>query len=476
MKIRPAIVLWWLLLAWPAAAPARGAAEDAGPAPRPKTVFILPIRDDIMPPMVYLVRRGVKEAMQAKADLLLIDMQTNGGRVDVTEEILGILGKFQGATVTYVNDRAFSAGAFIAVATQKIYMAPGSVIGAAAPIMMLPGGAGVESPSDTVEVKMTSALSALVRACAERNGHNKDVVEAMINKNKRLEIDGKVLNEKGQILTLTNVEAEKSFGHPPKPLLSLGTVASLDALLAKLGCVGANVVRIRPTGAEKLASWLNAISPLLLIVGIVALYLEFKTPGFGLPGIIGITAFAIYFLGGYVAGLAGLEWAAVFVLGLALVILELFFFPGSMVLGLSGAALMLVAIVMAAVDTYPGMPTIPTLPQLRVPLRDLSIALLGALLVGWIASRWLPKTTLYHAMVSASASGTRTEAVQWQQQSAHLGRTGVALSTLRPSGKAQFGDEILDVISQGELIEQGRPVKIVGHSGTAAIVAEMLKD
>src|SRR5260221_8441611 len=110
-----------------------------------KTVFILPIREDIMPPLVYLVRRGVKEAMEAKADLLVLDMKTNGGRLDVTEEIIDILNNFKGETATYVNDRAFSAGAFIAVATKKIYMAPESVIGAAAPLIM---GSGVTGGRD----------------------------------------------------------------------------------------------------------------------------------------------------------------------------------------------------------------------------------------------------------------------------------------------------------------------------------------
>src|SRR5688572_11736925 len=170
-------------------------------------VYILPIRDDIMPPLVYLVRRAVKEAMDADADMIVLDMDTNGGRVDTTEEIIQIINQFKGPTVTYVNQKAFSAGAFISFATQKIYMAPQSVIGAAAPIMMSPGGSGAEALPDTMEVKMTSALSALVRANAEKNGHNVEVADAMVKKTKELVMDGKVLNEKGQILTLTDREA-----------------------------------------------------------------------------------------------------------------------------------------------------------------------------------------------------------------------------------------------------------------------------
>jgi len=116
-----------------------------------KKVYVLPVREDIMPPLVYLVRRGVKEAMEAKADLLVLDMKTNGGRVDTTREIISILEQFPGDTLTYVNKDAFSAGAFISVATKRIYMAPGSVIGAAAPIMLSPGGEGIEKVPDLRE-------------------------------------------------------------------------------------------------------------------------------------------------------------------------------------------------------------------------------------------------------------------------------------------------------------------------------------
>src|SRR6266850_3765664 len=200
-----------------------------------KKVYILPIREDIMPPLVYLVRRGVKEAMEAKADLLILDMDTNGGRVDTTREIIGILNQFKGDTVTFVNKDAFSAGAFISVATRKIYMAPSSVIGAAAPIMLSPGGEGVEKMSDTYEKKMTSAVRALVRTSAEKNGYNIAVVEAMIDKSKGLTIDGQIIIKEGEILTLTNTEAEKNYGKPPKPLLSSGTIESMDELLKKLG-------------------------------------------------------------------------------------------------------------------------------------------------------------------------------------------------------------------------------------------------
>src|SRR5688572_16204305 len=197
LLLRFVAALLFLASSVPAAAPA-----DTG-----KVVYIVPVRDQIATPIAYVIRRGVKQAMDAKADALILDMETNGGTLSATEEIIKALENFKGQTVTYVNRKAFSAGAFIAVATQKIYMAPQSVTGAAAPILMGPAG-GVEGMPDTVERKMTSGVSALIRTSAEKNGHNFDVIEGMINKNKEVEIDGEIINEKGEILTLTNIQAE----------------------------------------------------------------------------------------------------------------------------------------------------------------------------------------------------------------------------------------------------------------------------
>ncbi len=461
----------WLMAIFLLGSLGRGAAiaDDAEVTAPPRTVYVLGIRDDIMPPLTYVVRRGVKEAMEAKADLLVLDMDTNGGRVDVTEEIIEIVGKFPGETLTYVNRKAFSAGAFIAVGTQRIFMAEEAVIGAAAPIMLAPGGGATQLP-ETVEAKMTSGIKALIRTKAERNGHNVDVMEAMIDRNKELVIDGNIINPKGQILTLTSLEAAREYGTPPKPLLSAGTYASLDVLLDALGYGGARRVVIERTGVEQIGFWLNAISPVLLALGLIGIYMEFKTPGFGVPGSIAVAALLLYFAGGYIAGLSGIEWVAVFALGLILIALELFLFPGTLALGLTGAFLVLVSIFMAATDLYPGGPMMPSLPALELPVRNLSLAALlsaaGIWALGWV----LPKTPAYNVLVSLATSGTVSDALQTRERSGQVGREGVALSVLRPGGKAQFGDEILDVIAEGEMVDRGTRVTVVGHSGRDALV------
>lgn len=436
-------------------------------------VYILPVRENIMPPMVYLVRRGVKEAIAAKAEVLIIDMHTKGGRVDTCIEIVELIDKFPGRTVTFVNNEAYSAGAFISFATSEIYMAPRAVIGAAAPILMAPGGAGTKEMPNTLEAKMTSAIAAKIRAYAEKHGHNTRVVQAMVDKTTELEIDGEVINKEGNILTLTDREAAQEYGDPPKPLLSRGTVEDLDMLIAQLGYADARVVRVAPTGMERLGTWINTISPILLLLGIVGLYIEFKTPGFGVPGIVGVLAFLVYFFGGYVSGLTGMEWVVLFAMGLGLLVLEVLVWPGAMVFGLVGGLMILLSLLMGMVDRWPGGPTVPDWPQLQAPMLDLFIAVLGAVLVAVLLGRWLPRSVLYGKIAPASASGMEVVRETETVQSGQLGQTGVAESSLHPGGKALFGRELLDVMSEGEPIGFGARVKIIGHSGRVAVVREV---
>ena len=462
--------------------------NDKASDDRQAKVYVVPVRDDIMPPILYVIRRGVKDAMEAEADCLIFDMETNGGRVDITEDIFDIIGKFRGETVTYVNKDAYSAGAFIAVATQKIYMAPQSVIGAAAPIMMGPTGGVSEMPS-TMEVKINSAIRAKIRTQAEKNGYAVDVIEAMVDKTKKLERDKKIICQEGDILTLTNLEAEAKYGDAKTPLLSSGTVESIDSLINELGYAGAQRVDIQPLGAEELGTWINAISPLLLLIGIIGLYIEFKTPGFGVFGAIGIAALVVYFFGGYVSGLAGIEWVAVFVLGVVLVAVELFWFSGTLIIGMVGVVCMLVALVMGMTDIYPDMPWFPTgegkgdsmpqvegidfaLPDFSKPIRDLMIALVLSIPVIWALAKYLPQTAFFARFASEAASGVESVAALAAEVDSRLGKVGEATTPLHPGGKAMFGDDMCTVVTQGEMIAVGAQVKVIGHRGSDLLVIE----
>jgi membrane-bound serine protease (ClpP class) len=474
------LTLGFLLQIWGlGAAPASETRQSPPSAIGARKVYVIPVREEIGTALVFLIRRGVKQAIEDKAELLVLDMETNGGRVDKTEEIIQILNQFQGRTMTYVNRKAFSAGAFISFATQQIYMAPEAVIGAAAPIMVGAGG-GAEKVSEAAEAKMISATAALVRASAEKNGHNVDVAEAMIRRTKELVIEGEVLNRPGELLTLTSRGAEKRYGASSKPLLSSGTYPSLADLLIGTGYGSAERVVVEPTGWEQVGSFLSSqmVSSLLLAIGVIGVYLEFKAPGFGLPGIVGGSAFALYFLGGYLAGLSGAGWVVVFFLGLALLVVEFFFFPGTLVVGLVGAGLMVLAVVMAMVDAYPrpdGL--LPVFPQGDVLLRPLNTLLLSTLVtvVGVLAlARFLPQTALYRAAGSPVGSGMQTEELLAQRRAQLLGREGVTLTALRPGGKVLLGDDLCDALSRGEMIDKGERIKVVGFSGVEVTVERVV--
>ncbi len=456
----------------PADAPPDGPSVDQdAPASGVQKIFILPIREPIMSPLTYLLRRGVKEAMASKADALILHMDTPGGSVAVTEEIIDIISKFKGETITFVDSKAMSAGAFISAATQRIYMSDKGIIGAAAVIGM---GGDLEP---TVEAKAQSMVLAMIRTQAQKNGHDIDVLEAMIDKDKELIIDGETLCEEGKLLSLTALEAEKEYGDPPKPLLSLGTYKDLDALIEGLGYGNAERTDIQPLGAEKLASWLNAVSGILLIIGIGGVWVEMKTPGFGLPGIVGIIAFTLFFFGSYAAGLAGMEWLIVFLLGIALIGLEIFIFPGTLVLGLSGVALVLLTIIMALADYYPGAPiNFAFVGQaLENSLLILIQATGGTIVLMWLLYRWFfprlaASSSTVGAMVSSSASGMLEARQIHELQQARIGQVGETISPLRPGGKANFEGKIVSVVSDAGMLDAGVRVKIVGNSGYDALV------
>jgi len=444
------------------------AAKPAGS----NVVYVIPVREDIDKSLVYIVRRGVKEAIANGAHAIILDMDTNGGRGDSMEDIMELVGEFDGPTYTFINKKAYSAGAFISAATKHIYMSPGSVIGAAAPMLVGAGGE-VEKTPDTVERKFVSAYAAKIRAAAQKNGHNAEVFEAMVNKVKGLKIGDQVIIKEGEILTLTNVEAEKEYGTPPKKLLSEGTVADINELVQKVGLTNVELHDVKPTGAEQVASWITAIAPLLLLLGMLGIYIEVKLQTFGLIGVLAILCFVVYFFGHYIAGLSGLEFLALFALGVILILIEVFAFPGTMLFGALGALFIIVSVLMAMVDRFPNGPVLPTLPQLEMPLMKFSIAIAGTLVGAIVLGKYLPRTALFNALVLHTASGGEITAPMADTKAESLvGATGTSTTPLRPAGKAMIGDRLMDVVTEGDHIPPNAPVKVVAVEGNRVVVTK----
>jgi membrane-bound serine protease (ClpP class) len=456
--------------------PARASTTDTAAAAsdkrkEPGTVYVIPIKGMIEPALLYVLRRGIAEADASGADALILVMDTPGGTLDAAGEIVRTMQKVRIPTYTFVEKDAFSAGAIIALSTDHIYMAPGSVIGDAMPIMMTPMGGVQEMPED-IQEKSVSAVAALIRAAAQESGHDPKLAEAMVRREVGYKIGDEVICPEGQLLTLTNVEAERFVGPEgeKKPLLSKGTVGDLQAMLEAIGHGGATVRELQVTSAEKVARFIAALAPLFLMAGLLGIYIEFKTPGFGLPGILGILSLALFFWGHHIAGLAGMEEVLVFLVGLILVGVEIFLLPGIGLIGITGALMMLWALLSAMIHQMPGGPWIPTLPQLRIPLLKLSGGIVMAAAMAAALGRFLPKSSVFSHLV-LNQSTSRAAGYTASPLGADLvGREGSTLSTLRPSGRALFGDQPMDVMTRGEFVESGARVRIAEATSNRIVV------
>jgi membrane-bound serine protease (ClpP class) len=431
-------------------------------------VVVVPLRGEVSPSLLMFLRRAEKLAETNGASAIIFEMNTYGGRLDAAEEITSVLNHAKIPTYTFINSNAGSAGALIALATQHIYMAPVSAIGAAAPV--LPTG---EDLPLTQREKTISYWSALIRGSAMKNGHNPDLGEAFMNKDKEVKVGDRVVHPKGTLLTLNAQEATEKING--KPLLADGVADSVADLMQKAGLKG-NAASLRPTGFEQLAFWITALAPVLLLGGIIGAWLEFKIPGASLPGIISAICFALFFLGHYLAGLAGWEVVALFVLGMVLVIIEILFFAHStIVFGVVGVFLMLASLFWAMIDRYPGETFFPTGRALAIPLMNLFLALIGAAVVIAILARYLPKTSFYRrfALITTNPPGPSLAGVPREFTTAldlSPGAEGKSLSILRPSGKARFLDQIIDVVTQGEFIPPNTSITVVRKDGMRVVV------
>jgi membrane-bound serine protease (ClpP class) len=363
-----------------------------------------------------------------------------------------------------------SAGAFISATTNEIWFAPDGIIGAAAPVSA--GGQDVEA---TMRLKIVSYLKARVRAMSEGKGYRGEVISAMIDADHELKIGDVVIKEKGELLSLTASEAAKTYGEPPRTLLSAGTAKTIDALIAqRFGTENVTVHRLETTWSESFAVWLNSLSPILLGLGLLALFIEFKTPGFGVFGVVGIACLAIVFLGNYVAGLSGHEPMLVFGLGLVLVAVELFFLPGVVVLAVSGLLLMIGSLVWSMADLWPNEPLSVawSADAFLAPMKTLGLGVLIAVGLGAALARFIPKGWFWQRLVLGAAVQTNSQggSAPAQTDTSLIGVRGVAATALRPGGEVVIAGRRYEASVAVGALEAGAAVVVRGRSDFGLIV------
>ncbi|MFP4165644.1 MAG: NfeD family protein [Opitutales bacterium] len=433
-------------------------------------VYAIPITEQIGKPNMYILRRALKKAIEDGVDMVILDMDTPGGRVDITIEMMEMLAKFEGITATYVNDDAISGGSFIAAATQEIYFAPSGKMGASGVIQ----GGGQEVP-ETVKQKIQSYLRANVRAMTdeEENPYRADVIRAMLDGEFEFKIGEEVIKPKGELLTLTAKEALKEYGDPPRRLLSYGTYDSLEALLdARFEGREYTIHNFELTYSEVLAKWMNAIAPGLMGLGALLLFIEFKTPGFGVFGIAGLTLLGVFFLSQHIAGLAGNEPILFFALGIVLVLLELFLFPGLGLFAVLGLFMIFGSLLWAMVDIWPEEGIQFSAESFGEPVMNLTFALTITLLGAYLVSRFVPGSRVERALVLGDAvgGGSEAELKEGARSYPEPGTRGIAVTDLYPSGHVEIEGKRYDARSLIGTIEHGTEIEVVKRSDFGLVV------
>ncbi len=431
-KFRPQIWLWCGLVL--SSLSATGSAQTLQ-----RPIVVIPINGTVDEGMAHLVDRSVAEANRDHAAGVVLDVNSPGGLLDAAFSIRDALFSAQEPVYAYVSERAYSAAALITLSASRIIMAPGASIGAAEPVE----AGGAVPPSD----KIVSAVRAEFESTAQRNHYDSKLAGAMVDKNVSLP-DYK---RSGMVLTLNTADAVRSG-------IATGTAPTLDAALGELNLAGAPRTTEAFSWAESIARFATdpVVSGLLLTIGMLGLLIEMQTMH-GIAGIIGVGALALFFGSHVVAGFSNGFVAVLAIVGLIGILWELHVVPGHGLPGILGAAALLVAVLFAF-----GMPFF------FVGLETIATAIVLTVIAFSLTVRAVPQNAWAHRLALASAQGP--EYVTSADYRDLRGRAGAAVSYLRPAGIASIDGRRVDVLTEGEFIAQGTPVRVVRVEGARIFV------
>jgi membrane-bound serine protease (ClpP class) len=437
----------WMVLLMMLAAVGFNNAGNAGTADNGNGfVYVVPIQGIIDGGAAAFVKRAYREAEAKGANLVLLEIDTPGGRLDSAVSIWQTIINSPVPSAAYVRGGAISAGVLITLSAPDIIMAPGSTIGAAEPRM------GEERANE----KTVSYWTKQLEEAAEMHGRDKKIAGAMSDAD--IEIPGVV--DKGKLLTLTSKEAV-DHGMADAVLATRGEV------LQHLGLSGARIEETNPGLAENIASLVTNpyISPILLTIGFYGLLMEVYSAGWGVPGTMGIIALALFFGGHLIAGFAGIEAIILFVAGVVLLIIEVFVTPGVGVAGIGGIAALIASIFVASVSVQQAM-------------ISLTVVLVGTVILFILTFKFVTAGKFWRAIVlgdkldaehgfSAADTGLAER----------LGLEGVTITPLRPAGTMEFaGGERLDVVTEGGFVPARARVKVVKIEGVRVLVREIKEE
>ena len=436
------------------------ASNDSIPLDSAKLVYKINIKENIMPAAWRQVQRGFEEASTQNADIILIHMNTYGGMVDMADSIRTKILNSSIPVWVFIDNQAASAGALISIACDSIYMRKGASIGAATV---------VDQAGNVVPDKFQSFMRSTMRATAESHGktwkvENGDsvevwrrdprIAEAMVDPS--VYIEGII--DTGKVLTFTTEEAIR-FGYCE------GKAESVSEIFQITGIEDYTIAEFKPTFLDRIIGLLTnpVVSGILIMVIVGGIYFELQTPGIGFPLAAALLAAVVYFAPLYLEGLAQHYEVIIFIVGLALIAVEIFAIPGFGVTGISGIILIIVGLTLAMIDNDIFRNTRPfSWIEILRPLVVVSVSLFTGLVASIILSRRLIDSPAFPGL-ALNSSLTKEEGYVGidTHQKDMVGKEGMAVSVLRPSGKVEIENEIFDAVSEEGYVDKGEKVMVV---------------
>lgn len=418
-----------------------------------KVIYRFELHDEISPSSERLVKEAFAEAEEMNADYIIIDLNTYGGLVESADNIREIIINSKAITVVFVRNNAASAGALISISCDSIYMSPEATIGAASV---------VNQNGELMPEKMQAYMAGKMRATAEHTGRNPEIAAGMVKEN--IEIPG--IKEKGQIITFTTEEAIQ-HGYCE------GKASSVEEVIKKLNLKLYEVKSYQLSSVDKIIGFLltPAVSGILIMIIIGGIYFELQTPGVGFPLVASITAAVLYFAPHYMEGLAQHWEILIFIVGLILLIIEIFAIPGFGITGISGLALMFISLILALVLNV-------NLDFSLVHSRDLANALLVVIVPSLLSlillfafGRSLLDSPAFKR-VSLETIQDKNEGYTIKNKSFDnlIGKTATCVTDLRPSGKVELDGVWYDAQSDAEYFSKGSKVFIIGQRSAYLLV------
>ena len=408
------------------------------------TVYVIPIKGEINPATMQFVKASVDRAERdPAATAIIFEIDTLGGMIDQATKIRDIIIGTSLHTISYVNNRAESAGVLLTIASNNIVMASGSTIGSAETI--------------PYTEKNISYWKSELRSTAEQRGRDPRIVEAMADR--RIEIsdtkeEGMYIVKEGELLNLTTKEAQE-IGFTD----FVGN--TYEEILKNFDVNYTEILQVDQNYKIKLAQLVSSsvVLPIILSLGFLGLITEILTPGFGVGGTVALIAFVIFFGGSILAGNASITIVMLFMAGIILLMIEALV-PGFGAPGIGGVICIFSSIILAADSFALGITSV---------IIAFIITLAGAILL----LKYAPRNKFFDKIILGTELRKDVGFTSSTSKEELLGLEGVALTALRPSGTALINDEKIDVVTEGDYIVKNDRVRIIKVEGRKIVVRKI---